>query len=305
MVAAGCAVLGMRLATGRLTVRAVAAAAALAVGLGLALVGLDAATGGSSHVTRRVGDGPGALLGELGNRVHISVERLASSWHAALVFAISIAALVILATRRPRFAAGDALLVAIGVSLVVNDTPQHVAAAGAISYGVLWTFERLDSAPMRRLPVIAVVAALAVGLAGCGYEGETTASPETVEGRRPTDRDDADGDDRPRRRPRRRQRRPPRPRRRRRRPPRRRRLLEGDPVAGKVVFTTNCGGCHTLSDAGTSGSVGPNLDDAQPDEALVVDRVTNGQGVMPPFAGTLTEQQIADVAAYVSTAAGS
>ena len=125
---------------------------ALAVGLGLALVGLDAATGGSSHVTRRVGDGPGALLGELGNRVHISVERLASSWHAALVFAISIAALVILATRRPRFAAGEALLVAIGVSLVVNDTPHHVAAAGAISYGVLWTFERLDSAPMRRLP---------------------------------------------------------------------------------------------------------------------------------------------------------
>ena len=119
--------------------------------------------------------------------MHISVERLASSWHAALVFAIAIAALVILATRRPRFAAGDALLVAIGVSLVVNDTPQHVAAAGAISYGVFWTFERLDSGPMRRLPLIAVIAALAVGLAGCGYEGETTASPETVEGTTPTE----------------------------------------------------------------------------------------------------------------------
>ncbi len=145
VVAAGCAVLGMRLATGRLTVRAVAVAAALAVVLGLALVGLDAATGGSSHVTRRVGDGPGALLGELGNRLHISAERVATSWHPALVFAIAIAALVILATRRPRFAAGEALLVAIGVSLVVNDTPHHVAAAGAISYGVLWTLERLDS----------------------------------------------------------------------------------------------------------------------------------------------------------------
>ena len=145
VVAAGCAVLGMRLATGRLTVRAVALASALAVGLGLALIGLDAATGGSSHVTRRVGDGPGALLGELGNRLHISAERLASSWHPALVFAIAVAALVILATRRPRFAAGEALLVAIGVSLAVNDTPHHVAAAGAISYGVLWTCERLDS----------------------------------------------------------------------------------------------------------------------------------------------------------------
>jgi mono/diheme cytochrome c family protein len=51
--------------------------------------------------------------------------------------------------------------------------------------------------------------------------------------------------------------------------------------------------------------VGPNLDDSQPDEALVVDRVTNGAGIMPPFGGVLTEQQIADVAAYVSTAAGS
>ena len=266
----------------------------------MALVGLDAATGGSSHVTRRVGDGPGALLSELGNRVHISAERLASSWHAALVFAIAIAALVILATRRPRFAAGEALLVAIGVSLVVNDTPHHVAAAGAISYGVLWVFERLDSAPMRRLPVIAVIAVLAVGLAGCGYEGETTASPESVEGTAPpptettptettttetteTETTETTETTTTETTP----------------------AVEGDPVAGKVVFTTNCGGCHVLDDAGTSGSVGPNLDDSQPDEALVVDRVTNGQGVMPPFAGVLTEQQIADVAAYVSTAAGS
>jgi mono/diheme cytochrome c family protein len=37
----------------------------------------------------------------------------------------------------------------------------------------------------------------------------------------------------------------------------------------------------------------------------VVDRVTNGQGQMPPFGGTLSEQQIADVAAYVSSVAGS
>ena len=256
VLATGCAVLGMRLATGRLTARAVALAAAVAVGLGLALVGLDAATGGSSHVTRRVGDGPGALLGELGNRLHISAERLVSSWHAALVFAISIVALVVLATRRPRFAAGDALLVAVAVSLLVNDTPQHVAAAGAISYGVLWTFERLDSPSMRRVPVALAVFALAAGLAGCGYEGQTTASPDTVEGRVPTETTPTETtgttetqttetgttettttETTP--------------------------ALEGDPAAGKVVFTTNCGGCHTLSDAGTTGTVGPNLDDAQ------------------------------------------
>jgi cytochrome c6 len=79
----------------------------------------------------------------------------------------------------------------------------------------------------------------------------------------------------------------------------------GSDAAGKVVFTTNCASCHTLSDAGTSGTVGPNLDQASPSEDKVVERVTNGKGVMPPFKGTLTEQQIADVAAYVSAVAGS
>ena len=82
---------------------------------------------------------------------------------------------------------------------------------------------------------------------------------------------------------------------------------QGDAAAGKEVFlgTAGCGSCHTLSDAGTSGTVGPNLDDAQPSFELVVDRVTNGAGAMPPFAGTLTEQQINDVGAYVSSVAGS
>jgi cytochrome c6 len=79
---------------------------------------------------------------------------------------------------------------------------------------------------------------------------------------------------------------------------------EGDSAAGKEVFTANCGSCHTLADAGTTGSVGPNLDDSQPSVELAVDRVTNGQGVMPPFADQLSEQQIQDVATYVSTASG-
>jgi mono/diheme cytochrome c family protein len=78
-------------------------------------------------------------------------------------------------------------------------------------------------------------------------------------------------------------------------------------VAGKVVFTGSAGciGCHTLADAGASGSVGPNLDAAKPSYDKVVERATNGQGVMPSFKDTLTEQQISDVAAYVSSVAGS
>jgi cytochrome c6 len=78
----------------------------------------------------------------------------------------------------------------------------------------------------------------------------------------------------------------------------------GDPAAGKQIFVDNCGSCHTLADAGTTGSIGPNLDEAQPPVERAVDRVTNGAGVMPSFADTLSEQQIQDVAAYVATASG-
>jgi cytochrome c6 len=81
----------------------------------------------------------------------------------------------------------------------------------------------------------------------------------------------------------------------------------GDAAAGKEVFLGDaaCGSCHTLADAGATGTIGPNLDATMPPPELVVERVTNGMGVMPSFADTLSEEQIQDVAAYVSSAAGS
>jgi mono/diheme cytochrome c family protein len=79
----------------------------------------------------------------------------------------------------------------------------------------------------------------------------------------------------------------------------------GDAAAGKQVFeSAGCVACHTLADAGSTGTVGPNLDDAKPPATLVVTRVTDGAGAMPSCKGKLTEQQIQDVAAYVSSAAG-
>jgi len=81
--------------------------------------------------------------------------------------------------------------------------------------------------------------------------------------------------------------------------------LKGDATAGKQVFlTAGCTACHTLKDAKATGTVGPNLDDAKPPFQLVVERVTLGRGVMPSFKGKLKDQQIADVAQYVSTLAG-
>lgn len=79
----------------------------------------------------------------------------------------------------------------------------------------------------------------------------------------------------------------------------------GDPAAGKAVFASaGCISCHTLADAGSTGTVGPNLDATSPSYDKVVERVTNGKGVMPSFKDTLSEEQIADVAAYVSSVAG-
>jgi cytochrome c553 len=76
----------------------------------------------------------------------------------------------------------------------------------------------------------------------------------------------------------------------------------GDPVAGKAVFSTaGCGGCHTLKAAGSTGTVGPNLDQLKPPLARIVLQVNNGGGPMPAFQGQLTNQQIQDVAAYVYT----
>ncbi|MBI4171829.1 MAG: cytochrome c [Actinobacteria bacterium] len=79
----------------------------------------------------------------------------------------------------------------------------------------------------------------------------------------------------------------------------------GEDDGGKSVFASaGCGGCHTLADAGAGGTVGPNLDETKPAKELVADRVTNGKGVMPPFAEQLSDAQIEAVAQYVSSVAG-
>lgn len=84
--------------------------------------------------------------------------------------------------------------------------------------------------------------------------------------------------------------------------------LAQDPELGRKVFTQiaqpSCGLCHTLKAAGTTGTVGPSLDELQPDRARVADTVRTGIGPMPPFADKLTPEQIEAVAGYVSSVAG-
>jgi mono/diheme cytochrome c family protein len=123
-----------------------------------------------------------------------------------------------------------------------------------------------------RAAAATLLAALAVlALAACGGGEELTATPETVVGtvEQPPAPDVPE-------------------------------LPEGDPGAGADVWASaGCGSCHVLADAGSTGVIGPDLDQSQPDLALVIDRVLNGAGAMPSFREQLDDQQIADVAAYV------
>ncbi len=74
---------------------------------------------------------------------------------------------------------------------------------------------------------------------------------------------------------------------------------------GEAIFEqAGCGSCHTLAAAGSTGTIGPNLDEAMPSKELAVERVTNGAGQMPSFEDRLSEQQIDAVADFVSQNAG-
>ena len=73
---------------------------------------------------------------------------------------------------------------------------------------------------------------------------------------------------------------------------------------GQAVFSSTCAACHTLKAAGAEGTVGPNLDELMPEQALVEHQVINGGGGMPPFKGVLSDEQVKEVAEFVSTEAG-
>ena len=79
----------------------------------------------------------------------------------------------------------------------------------------------------------------------------------------------------------------------------------GDPAAGEEVFASaGCGSCHALEEAGTTATVGPNLDESTIDQAAAAEQVANGGGGMPAFSGQLSEEQIQDVAAFVVASQG-
>ena len=72
-------------------------------------------------------------------------------------------------------------------------------------------------------------------------------------------------------------------------------------VAGLEVYNNKaqCGACHTLKAAGSTGNIGPNLDRLKPPKPQIIYAVTNGIGVMQAWEGILTDKEIEAVAYYV------
>jgi mono/diheme cytochrome c family protein len=130
----------------------------------------------------------------------------------------------------------------------------------------------------RRAALLVPLVALTLALAGCGGSEESQPLPDTVQGTLPaqtesTSTEEQGGSTG---------------------------SAEGDAAAGKQIYDEQgCGSCHTLEAAGSSGTVGPNLDDLKPEFDAIVAQVTNGGGAMPPFKDSLSEQQIKDVSAFV------
>ena len=114
--------------------------------LALLLVAVDAVLGGSSHVTSAVGGGPSGLADDLGRRLDVTWAGATASWHAALLCVLGLAMLVAIAVRAPRHRATTAFLVALAVSLVVNDSPVDELAWGALGAAALLAWETRASA---------------------------------------------------------------------------------------------------------------------------------------------------------------
>ena len=72
-----------------------------------------------------------------------------------------------------------------------------------------------------------------------------------------------------------------------------------EPHAGEALFSANCAGCHGAD--GTGNGANPDLTqstESNTDEQLK-DIITNGQGSMPAYGMTLTEEEIDDLVGYL------
>jgi mono/diheme cytochrome c family protein len=135
----------------------------------------------------------------------------------------------------------------------------------------------------RALAIAGVLAALAVVASGCGAAETVSPTPETVIGTVPQEATPTVNPS------------------------------EGDAAAGKQIFTSSgCAGCHTYGPAGSSATIGPDLDTALQgkDPNFVLESIVNPNaeiaqgfqaGVMPSnFGESLSDKQLSDLVAFLT-----
>jgi len=133
------------------------------------------------------------------------------------------------------------------------------------------------------LAVTGILAGLAILVAGCGSATVVSPTAETVEGALPTE------------------------------PTQTVNTSKGDPSAGKEVFASaGCAGCHTFKAAGSSATIGPDLDTALQgkDAAFVLESIVDPNkeiaagfqpNIMPGTLGeSLSDEQLADLVAFLT-----
>lgn len=129
---------------------------------------------------------------------------------------------------------------------------------------------------MRRL--VLILGGFVALAAGCGGEGMVSPLPQTVQGTVATQP-----------------------------------TAKGNAAAGKQVFaSTGCGGCHTFKAAGTTGAIGPNLDEALAGksadfvkQSIVDPNAVIAKGFQPNvmpggYGSQLSAKQLADLVAFLT-----
>lgn len=146
VILAATLVLALRLRGRRPSLPVLLGAGVATVVLAAMFVGLDALAGGHSHVTAAAGGGPFTVVTDIATRLRVSAHKVVAGPGVIIASVWSVIGLAWVGTRRRRSPVIDAFLVAVAVSLLVNDTPVLVLAFAVLQSAPLLAWETVRRA---------------------------------------------------------------------------------------------------------------------------------------------------------------